>query len=1466
CGARPIDVLKIVPGHLKGLLDAAGDSVLPRAVLVTGGESLDPAFVAQIRAARPALAVLNHYGPTETTVGALTHSLPTQGAIEAPVPVGHPLANLHAHVLDGDLNPVPPDVAGELYIGGAGLARGYLGAPAQTAERFVPDPWHASGRLYRTGDRAVQRADGAFVYLGRMDDQVKIRGYRVEPAEVAHAMRQVPGVIDAAVVARHDGPGGAWLHGVFTGDATVDMVRAALSATLPPAWVPARFDGVETLPLTANGKVDRRALVALSDEAHTTQAATGDASVDLPHDGAEADIAAIWCQVLKREQVGRHDAFFDIGGDSILALQVIARLRKRGIKVGPQHLASHPTIAQLATLVSPVSAVSTVQPAVAAAPAPIAGPLPGDPGRSTFPLSSSQMRVWLETQLAPRAGAYHIAGALRLDGPLQADALERSLNTLADWHEMLRTTIVSSGAESGTPQQRVHATMPVAFTRDVIGTSTTTEACDTAVQARLDALTLAPFDLAKGPLWRVHLTRLDEQSHVLMLVMHHLISDGWSMNLLIGDLARAYRAHADGALPVRDTTVCALRYGDYAVWQREQLASPANAEQLAYWRAQLGTTHPELALPFDRARPAVRDGAGDSIDLTIPPALPARLDRFARAHGVTRFMVMAAAFHLLMHRVTGEADVRTGMPVAGRTQEAFEPVVGFFVNTQVLRSQIDAPTTFASLVMQVRDQWLAAQQHADVPFERLVEHLAPARSVSRHPLFQVSINHQKRAFAPLQDLAGVTMQAVERRAHHAQVDLALDTEEDETGALRGWLTYACDVFDAPTVRRLGEQWLTLLDVAMTQAQMPVARLPMTTEAATMAQAARRSRVSVAVPTPVHRVVDAHAAARGEAIAVSDADGEVSYATLVARANRIAHWLIRGGVQPEARVGLAMSRSTDLIVAMLGILKAGAAYVPLDPAYPAERLRYMVADAGVTHAITQTSLANEAWLPAGASTIESMLADDSLPEHAPARAVHVDQLAYVIYTSGSTGRPKGAQLTHRNLMRLLLGTSGDFAFDGHDVWTMFHSYAFDFSVWEIFGALTHGARLVVVPQDTARDPIAMWALVAREGVTVLNQTPSAFYQWLGAMPPDVSSTALRHIIFGGEALTPARLQPWWLRFGDATRLTNMYGITETTVHVSQRTLRPDDTAGSPIGEPIADLEWRVLDAGLNDVPPGVAGDLYVCGAGLARGYLGQAGLTAERFVPDPKGAAGERMYRSGDRARRLADGTLDYLGRGDAQVKLRGFRIELGEIETQLLRHEDVTDAAVLVRDDGAGEQLVAYVVSSLDADVLWTRLRSHLSGQLPAYMVPGQWLRLDALPLTPNGKLDRRALPVPQGAGAETFEAPRDGGETLVATIWQDVLGVPRVGRHDDFFALGGHSLLATQVASRLRDALSIDVPLRTLFEASRLSALAQALDTMTGTSQSNPAVADDALQAALREMESLSPEALQALLGSEAR
>ncbi|AKC71270.1 non-ribosomal peptide synthetase [Pandoraea oxalativorans] len=1471
CAARPIDVLKIVPGHLKGLLDAAGAAVLPRAVLVTGGESLDPSFVAQIRAARPALAVLNHYGPTETTVGALTHDVGGVAEVpEVPVPVGRPLANLHAHVLDADLNPLPPGVAGELYLGGAGLARGYLGAPAQTAERFVPDPWRAGARMYRTGDRVVQRADGAVVYLGRMDDQVKIRGYRVEPAEVAQAMRRVPGVIDAVVVARHDGPGGAWLHGVFTGDATLDVVRTALTEALPSAWVPARFDGVDKLPLTANGKVDRRSLLALTGRIDASKDSAGAVSMELPHVGAEADIAAVWCQVLKREQVGRHDAFFDIGGDSILALQVIARLRKRGIKVGPQHLASHPTVARLATLAVPADAKPAQTPLA------VTGPTRGDEHRSTFPLSSSQMRVWLETQMAPRAGAYHIAGALRLNGPLQADALERTLQTLSDWHDVLRTTIAVDAAGGGAPAQRVQAVLPLAFTRDAVAPGTPADAADAAVQARLEALTLAPFDLTNGPLWRVHLMQLGDQSHVLMLVMHHLISDGWSMNLLVADLARAYRAHAGGHQPLRDASASPLhlspRYGDYAAWQREQLAGPAQAAQLAYWRQQLGTTHPELALPFDRARPVVRDGAGASVDLTIPPGLPARLERFAREHGVTRFMVMAAAFHLLMHRVTGEGDVRTGMPVAGRAFEAVEAVVGFFVNTQVLRSRIESPTTFASLVTQVRDQLLGAQQHADVPFERLVEHLAPVRSVSRHPLFQVSINHQKRAFAPLSDLAGVTMQAIERRAHHAQVDLSLDTEEDEAGALRGWLTYACDVFDAPTVRRLGEQWLALLDVAMTQATTPVARLAMTTGgAAGQRNGNGHTRVSIAVPLPVHAVIDAQAAVRGDAIAVCDANTRVLYRDLVTRANRIAHALIRAGVAPEARVGLAMSRSTDLIVAMLGILKAGAAYLPLDPAYPAERLSYMVEDAGVTHAITQASLAGASWLPGEAMTLESMLADATLPDDAPARDVHVDQLAYVIYTSGSTGRPKGAQLTHRNLMRLLTGTSQDFAFDANDVWTMFHSYAFDFSVWEIFGALAHGARLVVVSQDTARDPAAMWALVASEGVTVLNQTPSAFYQWLGAMPSDATSTTLRHIVFGGEALTPARLAAWRQRFGDATRLTNMYGITETTVHVSRHVLRANDVTGSPIGAPIADLDWRVLDAGLNEVPPGVAGDLYVCGDGLARGYLGQAGLTAERFVPDPKGAPGERMYRSGDRARRRADGTLDYLGRGDAQVKLRGFRIELGEIESQLLRHEDVMDAAVLVRDDGAGEQLVAYVVSppervaEVDAAALWSRLRAHLGGALPAYMVPGQWLRLDALPLTPNGKLDRRALPVPEAAGASQFEAPHDGTEARIASIWEDVLGVPRVGRHDDFFALGGHSLLATQVASRLRDALSLDVPLRTLFEASRLTALAEAVDALTGTSHASQAVADDDLQAALREMESLSPEALQALLGPEA-
>ena len=1341
-----VRIASFVPSLLAAVLDQPS---LPRLeTVIAGGEALTPDLAGRVLERLPEAALFNHYGPTETAVNATAWRVRPG---ERPIPIGRPIANVRIDLLDAWDGPAPIGVAGELCIGGAGVGRGYLGRPDLTAEKFVPDPREPGARRYRTGDLARWRTDGALEFLGRIDHQVKVRGFRVEPGEIEAALAGCPGVREAAVVAK-DGALVAFVAGP-AGD-----LRQELASRLPAFLVPSAFVEVASLPRTSSGKVDRRALA----RHEMTPVESG---FELPRTPVEEQVAGIWSEVLGRPRIGANDDFFSLGGHSLLALQVATRLREAfGVEIPLRKLFEESTPAALAR---------EVETALRSESGPAPPPLVPVSRDREIPLSFSQESLWLIHQLDPASPAYNVPAAILVSGWLDPGALEQTLSEIVRRHEALRTSFPTVG---GGPVQRVHTPEPVPL--PVIDLTGLPGGRKEAERLALDDA-LRPFDLARGPLLRAGLVRLGEEEHLFLLTLHHAISDEWSVAVLVREVGALYSGHSLPDLPIQ--------VADHAVWQREWLRGEVLAARLAAWKERLAGAPPVVDLPLDRPRTADRTFRGGHVPLEIPAAVAERLRAAGRERSASLFMVLLAGFAAWLSRQGAGEDLVIGVPVANRSHPGTEGLIGYFVNTLPLRADLSGDPDFGELIERARELALAAFAEQDLPFERLVQELRPERSLAHAPLFQVMLSLHNVP-APSLDLPGLSFRGLEVEPGTAKVDLILELVEAE--GVSGRLEYAADLFDRETAERMAERLRVLLEAAAGDPERPVAELPILT-AAESRQIAAWSRPAASFPSAcLHRLFEAWAAERPEAIAVAN----LTYAELERRANRLARYLRRLGLGPETRVALRHERTPGLIVGLLGILKAGGAYVPIDPAWPEERLRLIQEDAGAAVLVDEELISRSAQ-------------ESDAPLDVP---VQPGNLAYVIYTSGSTGRPKGTLVTHANASRLLAATEPWFGFGPEDVWTLFHSAAFDFSVWEIWGALAYGGRLVLVPPRLS--PEELRALLEAEGVTVLNQTPSAFRQLARLEPPP----SLRFVIFGGEALEVSSVTGWL----GGPSLINMYGITETTVHVTYRPLTREDLRS--VGVPIPDLSIEVLDRRGMPVPIGVAGELCVGGAGVARGYLGRPDLTAERFVPAPGGA---RLYRSGDLGRRLGSGELEYLGRIDQQVKLRGFRIEPSEIEAALAAIPGVRESAVLLRNDlPAGPGLVAYVAA--DGPSAGDLLAS-LRGRLPEYMVPGHFVFLPALPLTGNGKLDRKALPAPEGERPELAHAyvePRTPMERALAAIWEEALGVDRVGVEDNFFDLGGHSLLATQVVSRVREAFGVELALRELFERPTVSGLAAAL------------------------------------------
>ncbi|MGY4306616.1 amino acid adenylation domain-containing protein [Bradyrhizobium sp. USDA 4369] len=1046
-------------------------------------------------------------------------------------------------------------------------------------------------------------------------------------------------------------------------------------------------------------------------------------------------------------------------------------------------------------------------------------------GAGEIPLSFAQQRLWFLSRFPGASQAYHIACGLRLSGVLDRAALARALDRIVERHEALRTAFPQLGGE---PVQHI-APGNVGFA--LIDHDLRDHAEPEAELMRLAAEEVtSPFDIEHGPLIRGRLVRMATDDHVLLVTMHHIVSDGWSMGILTAELSTLYGAYSrgmDDPLPP-----LSIQYGDYASWQRRWLKGEVLVRQSGYWKRSLSGAPVLLELPWDRPRPMVQDYAGAMIPVRLDAGLTSALKTLSWRHGMTLYMTLLTGWAILLSRLSGQQEVMIGSPTANRRRAEVEALIGFFVNTLALRIDLSDSPSVAELLTRVKTQVLMAQENQDLPFEQVVELVKPPRSLSYSPLFQAALTWENTPKGRL-DLGGLRLSPMQMPRSTAQFDLLLVLAEEDVGEVAGGLEYAVALFDPETVERWLGYWVRVLEGMVADDRRSVSRIPLLDEAERHQVLVEWNPTAAAYPHDqcVHELFEAQVERTPEAIAVVHEGRRLSYAELNAQANRLAHHLRERGVKPDDRIAICAERGLEMVVALLAILKSGGAYVPLDPAYPPDRLAFMLEDSAPVALLTQGHLA--AALPADAAGLPVIALDTDAAQWAGARScnpngigLRPDHLAYIIYTSGSTGLPKGVMVAHRNVSRLFTATEQWFHFGPDDVWTLFHSYAFDFSVWEFWGALIYGGRLVVVSLTTARAPDEFYRLLCREGVTVLNQTPSAFRQLVAVQAAAAEVHSLRYVIFGGEALDLPALKPWYDRDSNqGTMLVNMYGITETTVHVTYRLLDAVAAArngASSIGRPIPDLRVYILDAHGAPSPIGVAGEIHVGGAGVTLGYLNRPELTAERFVPDPFcGTAGGRMYRAGDLGRWRADGTIEFLGRNDFQVKVRGFRIELGEIEARLCAHDGVREAVVIAREDGPGDKrLVAYYVG--DDGLGAEQLRGHLQSGLPDYMVPAAYVRLERLPLTPNGKLDRKGLPAPEGEAyaARAYEAPQGATEVRLAGIWAELLGVERVGRHDNFFELGGHSLLAVTLIERIRRA-GLEADIRTLFATPSLAALA---------------------------------------------
>ncbi len=1389
--ASEVTLINTVPSAMTELLRmrAVPDSVR---VVNLAGEPLTEELVAEIYTNTQAERVYNLYGPSEYTTYS-TYTLVKDGEH---VTIGRPVANTRVHVLDEQLQPVPVGVIGDLYINGAGLARGYWQRPEMTAEKFIPDSLsgEAGARLYRTGDKARYLLSGNLEFLGRADHQVKLRGYRIELGEIESVLRRNEQVQEAIVVARDQEGEERRLVAYVVAKAPVRVteLRSWLRERLPEFMTPAAFVLMDVLPLTPNGKVDRKALPA-PDFSVTEESLTA------PRTQIEEVLLGIWANVLGLKELGIHDNFFELGGHSLMATRLISQVRNElHVEVPVSKVFESPTVARLA---------EHVEQALRDAPAVVYTPIEAAPREEPLPLSFAQQRLWFLDQMEPGSPFYNISAVVRITGKLNVPALEQSFGEIVKRHEVLRTrfdVIDSQPVQIVTPA--LSWSLPVIDLRELTAKEREHEVAKRAAE---DAQT--PFDLATGGLLRITLLQLNDEEHALLVTMHHIVSDAWSVGIFIRELAALYASFADAQeSPLPALTV---QYADFARWQQHWFQGDVLASQMAYWKQHLAGAPALLNFPTDRPRPAVQKFQGESQTLVLSGALAESLKILSRRQGATLFMTLLAVFKTLLFRYSGRPDIVVGTPVAGRNRADIEGLIGFFVNTQAIRTHLSAQMNFSELLAQVRSAVLEGQARQDLPFEKLVEELQPERSLSHTPIFQVMFALQNVPM-PVLELRGLTVDSVNATVKTAKFDFSLSFEEKADG-LVGTLEYNTDLFDAATMTHLLGHYERLLESVVSGEETKLSELQLLTGTEREQLLVEWNDTAAPLQTSlcVHQQFERHAQAQPEAIAVLCDDEKLTYGELNRRANGLAHQLRGLGVGNESIVAICTDRSLEIFVGVLGVLKAGAAYLPLDPHYPRERLDFMFQDSGASVLLTPESIQ------------ELVSRELSVDQEPPPANIDLDHLAYVIYTSGSTGRPKGVAVSHGALLNLVSWHNSAFNISASDRATLLAGVSFDASVWELWPYMSCGASLDIPPDDLRSSPEGLRDWITQRAITV-SFVPTPVAELMLALEWS-SETKLRTLLTGGDRLHtwPASSLPF--------AVVNNYGPTENAVvstsGLVSREGGPPGTAPT-LGRPISNVGIYIVDQRGEPVPVGVIGELWVGGDSLARGYLNRPELSAELFVPDAlSGKVGARLYRTGDLARYLRDGEIEFLGRSGSQVKIRGHRLELGEIETALRETAGVREAVVNCWEQLPGDQcLVAYVVPTEGSAVVTsTDLRSTLREQLPDYMVPSFVVLLDELPLTDNGKIDRRALPVPSPVDIQDDgTTPRTQTEELLSNIWTQILRLRGVGLHDNFFDLGGHSLLATQVVSRVRETFKVELPLRALFENPTIAELAQSVDT----------------------------------------
>ncbi|MFJ2576629.1 amino acid adenylation domain-containing protein [Kitasatospora aureofaciens] len=1408
-----VSAMQATPTLWQALVSQHPGAVAGLRVLV-GGEALPAGLAARL--ADLSAGVTNLYGPTETTVWSTAASLDASGG--TPV-IGKPIANTQVYVLDAGLALVPPGVPGDLYIAGAGVVRGYLGRPDLTAERFVACPYGAPGtRMYRTGDVARWTADGDLEFAGRTDDQVKVRGFRIELGEIETALCALPEVAQAAVVAHEDASGekrlAAYVVAIPGAALAVPALREGLAGRLPEYMVPSAFVRLDALPLTPNGKIDRKALPAPDFAAASAAAA--------PRTPQEEILCGLFMETLRLPSVGIHDNFFELGGHSLHATRVVSRARTAfSVELPLRVLWEAPTVAELAAKL--VEADDARPPVV-----PVERP-------ERIPLSYAQRRLWFLNRFENGAAAHNISVGLRLTGELDHEALRAALRDVTTRHEVLRTIFPET---DGAAHQLILSPEQGAAELVVIDIE------ESALDAAIAEQAARDFDLATETPLRATLFRTAPQEHALLILLHHIAGDGWSVGPFAVDLTGAYLARAGGQVPRWEPLP--VQYADYAIWNYEVLGEEGDPEslvskQLDFWRRRLDGAPDVLALPTDRPRPVEADYTAETVEAEVSPELHRALAAVARKTETSLFMVLQAGLASLFTSLGAGTDIPMGSPIAGRNDKALEGMIGFFVNTLVLRTDTSGTPTFRELLGRVREYDLAAYANQEVPFERLVELLNPERSLAWHPLFQTWLNVQNLDGANTSPvgLPGVDAAAYPVPVNATQFDLAFTFNESTApdgspAGMQALIDFRLDLFDRATVEDLFRRLVRLLERVAVNPDLRVDDLPLLTGAEQALLAAANDTARDIAPATFPELYARRVAAAPDDIAVAFEGAVLSFAELDRRANKLAQVLRAEGAGPETFVGLALPRSLDWPAAVLAVHKAGAAYVPLDLAYPTDRLAYMLADARPGVVVTTREIA--ASLPLADGTTVLLLDDeataarvDQAPDTAPEARLTVQHPAYVIYTSGSTGRPKGVVVSHAGFASLLAAYVEALGLGPGSRVLQFASPSFDAAFAELCKALLSGSTLVLAPPSRLDPGTPLAGLLTEQRVTQATIPPAA----LGVMTDDEIPAGLT-LLVAGEA-TPPELAGRW---SAGRRMVNAYGPTETTVCATISA----PLAGAvepPIGTPVPNTRVHVLDRSLRQVPPGVPGELYIAGAGLARGYLGRPGQSAERFVADPFGPAGSRMYRTGDLAKWTRDGVLMFLGRVDEQVKLHGFRIELGEIRSALLRRAGVAQAEVLVREDRPGEQrLVAYAVAEVGARPLaGAELRTAVAAELPEYMVPAAVVVLDALPLTPNGKTDRKALPAPDFAPAKDAAAARTPEEELLASLFAEILGVESIGVHDSFFDTGGDSIMSIQLVRKARNA-GLKLSPRDVFEHKTVAALARTIAAAAPAEEAGPAAA----------------------------